>query len=243
VLAGLQLDPKRTVADWLDYWASEVLPTEGLAPGTVRNYVASARLYVTPHIGKMKLIELRPEHVEKMTSDLDKKGLGHRVQVRARGTLGKALRCAESRRIVAFNAARLARPPKSKGELKVIKSFSPAEVQQLLDGLSGQWATMTKVACGTGLRPAELCALQWDAVTLDGPQPVVQVRQAMTWGPGGIATIKAVKRQRSNRAVPLSQSIVDVLREHRAQHGEREFVFTRDDGSARRTDAWRREMH
>ena len=67
-------DRNQTVSSYLTYWADNVLP------GTVRyttadNYRYVLRRYFEPHIGKKKLVDLGPEHVLAIASNLGKAGL------------------------------------------------------------------------------------------------------------------------------------------------------------------------
>jgi integrase len=68
------------------------------------------------------------------------------------------------------------------------------------------------VAIATGLRRAELCALYWTDLDLDGG--IINVRRAAA-NLGGEVVIKATKTKRSQRAEPLPAFIVSALLRHR----------------------------
>lgn len=58
-------DSALSVADWLDHWLGEILPTSA-TERTVRGYKEVSRAYVVPHVGKIKLAKLGPEHIDRM---------------------------------------------------------------------------------------------------------------------------------------------------------------------------------
>jgi integrase len=105
----------------------------------------------------------------------------------------------------------------------------------------------------SGLRPGELLGLHWGDVTLDGPEPHLTVRQSLSLVGG--AALKAPKRPRSYRVVPLTPEGVAGLRAWRIQQAiDRSsaadlwrqdwpgLLFTEPDGSCRRIDSYRRAM-
>ena len=71
---GLEAPDNRTsIAAFTDWWMREVLPGEGLAPATVRNYEDVLNNYVLPAVGKRTLAgpnALTPHDVEAMTAAL-----------------------------------------------------------------------------------------------------------------------------------------------------------------------------
>lgn len=246
-------DPRVTVGAFAEWWAAEVLPAEGLAPKTEQWYREILDRYVIPRVGHRTLNgpkALTVADVEQMVAKLAKAGLSHRVQVASRTTLGKVLRAAEQRGLVARNVARLATPPKNRGQARKIKALTADQVVELLADLEGtRWHPVVVVGVTTGLRPGELLALHWSDVRLDD-QPQVSVRHALSHVDG--PTLKAPKRSRSYRTVPLAPEAVAALRAWRkTQAAERlaagplwsdewpDLVFTTADGRPQRVDNYR----
>jgi integrase len=222
---GLEVpDNRATLADFTRWWMREVLPGEGLAPRTETWYGEMLESYVLPIVGAKTLTgakALTPGDVEAMTAELGRRGLSPRVQIAARTTLGKVLRAAEVRGLVGRNVARLARPPKDRGRARAIKALTVDQLSTVLDAVADtRWRPMVLVAATTGLRPGELLALHWADLRLDGHEPHLSVRHALTHVGG--ASLKAPKRQRSHRTVPLAPAAVAALRAwKRAQATER----------------------
>lgn len=251
-------DNRATVAEFADFWATQLLPAEGLAPKTERWYVDTLTAYVLPHVGIRTLTgprALTPSDVEAMAGKLELAGYSHRVAQAARATLGKVLGAAEQRGLVARNVAHLAKPPRNRGRARKVKAFTVAEVAALLDGLDGtRWHTVALVGVTTGLRPGELLALHWADVHLDR-DPHVSVRLALSHVAGEPAALKAPKRDRSYRTVPLVAEAAAALRTwRRAQAAEQlaagplwstdwpGLVFTSESGGPQRVDTFRHAL-
>ena len=161
------------------------------------------------------------------------------------------LRAAEVRGRVGRNAARLASPPRDRGKPRKVKALTAAEVAALLDALGDEspWHPIVVVGATTGLRPGELLALHWPDVHLDR-DPRVSVRHALTYV-GGIS-LKAPKRERSYRTVPLVPEAVASLKAWRKTQAAGKLaagplwspdwpglVFTGPDGTPRRVTRYR----
>lgn len=201
-------DPRTTIAEYARWWQAEILPGEGLAPKTERWYGDMLGLLL-PDVGQRTLTgprALTPAHVEALCA----RQRTARTADAMRTTLSKLLRSAETRGLVARNVARLSTRRRDQGKAREVKSLSVSEVQALLVALDGsRWHTVALVGVTTGLRPGELLALHWPDVHLDR-EPHVSVRQALTYV-GGVS-LKAPKRPRSYRTVPLVPEAVAALK-------------------------------
>ncbi len=209
---GLSIpDPTTTIATYARWWQTEILPGEGLAPKTERWYGEMLHLLL-PAVGQRTLTgprALTPADVEALCA----RQRTARTADAMRTTLSKLLRSAETRGLVARNAARLAKRRREGGKVREVKALTVAEVKALLHALEGtRWHPVALVGVTTGLRPGELLALHWPDVHL-GDEPHVQVRQALSYV-GGMS-LKAPKRPRSYRTVPLTPEAVAALKSWR----------------------------
>jgi integrase len=254
---GLSLpDNRTTITEFAKWWQNEVLPGEGLTLKTELWYGQMLRNSVLPHVGHKTLTgprALTPADVEGLCATLARQGRGHKTQEAARTTLSKLLRAAEVRGLVGRNAARLAKPPRGRGQARKVKALTVAEVRSLLAAIDGtHWHPVALVGVTTGLRPGELLALHWADVHLDR-DPRVSVRHAITHIGG--ASLKAPKRDRSYRTVPLTPEAVDALKAwRRTQAAERlaagrlwatgwpDLVYTMADGRPARVTGYGRAL-
>ncbi len=86
--------------------------------------------------------------------------------------------------------------------------YSPAQVQKLLPELSLPCRTVVQVAVLTGMRIGEILALRWKRV--DFLRKTLEV--AETFSDGDFGTPKT---NSSNRVLPISSSLCEVLEVHR----------------------------
>lgn len=242
---GLDIpDPNATVAELAAWWQAEVLPHEGLAPKTLAWYQQMTRL-VLPYVGHKRLSgpqALTPSDITAIYPKLKTP----RTREAARTVMSKMLRAAEVEGRVGRNVARLAPSPKSEGKARVVKAHTTAEIKMLLAGLTGsRWHPIVLVGATTGLRPQELLALHWADIHLDD-EPYLSVRWAFQYRPS--LALKAPKRERSYRTVPLAPEAAAALKARRRdQAAERlaagplwspdwpGLVFTRVDGGPYRS--------
>jgi integrase len=248
-------DNRTTVAEWSKWWLAEIVPGEGLAPKTERWYRDVAEDYVVPNVGIKTLTgprALTPADVEAMYVALERDGRTWRTQDAARTTLSKMLRAAEVRGLVGRNVARLARAPRDRGKPRRVKAHTVDEVTTLLAALDARWHPVALVGVTTGLRPGELLALHWPDVHL-GDDPRLSVRHALTYVDG--ISLKAPKRDRSYRTVPVVPEAVSVLKAWRKTQATEQLavgrlwsqdwpglVFTTEQGGPRRIDSYGRAL-
>jgi integrase len=245
---GLSIpDPKTTIAEYAKWWLAEVLPGEGLAPKTERWYGEMVELLL-PEVGQRTLTgprALTPADVEALCGKMRTARTADAV----RTTLSKLLRSAEARGLVGRNVARLAKRRRDAGKAREVKALTVAEVAKLLDALDGtRWHPIALVGVTTGLRPGELLALHWPDTHL-GTDPHVSVRHALSYV--GSVSLKAPKRPRSYRTVPVVPEAVTALKAWRRTQAAEQLaagalwstnwpglVFTTEDGRPHRVNAY-----
>src|SRR5947209_3774716 len=98
-----------TVGEYLEDWLRN--SKQGLRPSTREAYATHIALYLKPYLGRVRLSELRPEHIEQMYQgikggNLDReRPVGPAGMRRIHATLRSALNSAVRRRMIAFNPA------------------------------------------------------------------------------------------------------------------------------------------
>jgi integrase len=244
-------DPKTTIAEYARWWQAEILPGEGLAPRTERWYGEMLNLLL-PDVGQRTLTgprALTPADVEALCA----RQRTPRTADAVRTTLSKLLRSAEARGLVGRNVARLAKRRREGGKAREVKALTVTEVTALLDALDGtRWHVVALVGVTTGLRPGELLALHWPDVHW-GSDPHVSVRQALSYVSG--VSLKAPKRPRSYRTVPLVPEAVTALKTWRKTQAAEQLaagpvwstdwpglVFTTEDGQPHRANTYWRAL-
>ena len=223
------------LADWLEH---HVKPS--VRPTTYASYKLTCERYLIPELGKVKLAQLQPEHVQRMLAGLAAKGKRKplsQTTVRycysvLRIALGRALKLGRVHR----NVATLIDPPaKVRHELQPLTG---AEVRVLMTALTPhRWSALFLTAVGTGMRQGELLGARWQDVDLDaGHLLVSHTLQRVT------RELAEPKTSRSRRSVPLPRLVIDALREHRIRQlqarlaagpgwNEQDYVFAAGNGS------------
>lgn len=208
------IDPRGerlTVAFYLTEWIDDV--KTHLSPSTHISYTSYLRTHLIPHLGTLKLTDLKAPHVNKMLKEMSANGCSARTQNLARAILRKALNDAMDADLIVSNAAAKARPAKQ--DVKQISPLSPNQVQTLLRYTRDHWyGPLIHTAIGTGMRQGELLGLRWQDVDLD--DSVIKIENAMQ-RVDGVPTFVKPKTDKSRRTIALDPSTSDALRRQLAQ--------------------------
>lgn len=217
---------KITVGEYLDRWLSDVV-MHTLRPKTIESYEGIVRLYLKPEIGSIKLTALRPDHLQKMYTEMLDRGLSRRTVHYAHAIIHRALHQAFKWGLVPRNIADLADPPRPKP-----KEFQALNVEQLKKFLEVNqddlYYPLYVLAIATGLRKGELLGLRWEDV--DFFSGTIHIRQTVGEIKGKGIVIGEPKSDRSRRAIAVPGYALDVLWEYKEKEGRTEglvFVSTR----------------
>lgn len=174
-------DERTTLGAYLDQWLAAKV-ADGLRPGTERSYRQHIRDHITPHIGKLRLRDVRPGHVTAMLRKIGAKQPGVRqtgpaTVRRVHATLRSALSAAVRAQLVAVNAAVNAELPTVTKHK--VRPWEPAELGKFLDHAVGdeRLGALFELVAASGLRRGEAAGLRWDDVDLVAG--VLTVRQQL----------------------------------------------------------------
>jgi len=155
------------------YLSSEWLPAvtrvskrgRPLAPTTAQRYRDACR-HVSDIIGKLRLADLRPVHVEKARDGLLAQGLSPRTVSDILRVLGQALSRAEARGLVGRNPAApelVHRPTGEQASFTVIDAKLGGRILKAAVG-EDPWDAAVHLALGLGMRREEVLGLAWEHV-------------------------------------------------------------------------------
>jgi integrase len=235
-----------TVAEAGELWLTEG-KTDGLEYGTLKQYEQHLRLHIAPFIGRIKLAQLSPAHVQRLRDKLIQEGrsrdMARRVIVSLGALLGSAMSYGKLAKNVVHDAARLrkGRDRKLDGrhdrKLEVgVDIPTKNEIRAMLNAAEGRWRPLIVTAVFTGLRASELRGLTWNDVDLKAETLTVRQR-ADRWN-----TIGSPKSASGKRTVPLAPIVVNTLKEWRlvCPKGENNLVFPNKIGNIERLETVRR---
>ncbi len=147
---------KVTVVQHIERWLeSEVKHTRKFR--TYDSYSDSARLYIVPALGRLKLTHLQPGHVQQLYGDLLDRGLSARTVGIVHSTLHCALEQAVAWNLVPRNVAGLVKAPRVKRQ--EVQALNAEQARQLQEAAKPtRWNALIAVALATGMRQGELWA-------------------------------------------------------------------------------------
>ena len=209
--AGRLTGAKETTAGaYLDHWLENVAKPS-VAETTWASYERCVRLHLKPHVGGVKLSELRPHHIEKLFADLIAAGMSRGNAKKVSEVLSTALEQAVGVGMIPFSpSAPVAKPKPAETE---IVPFTPDEVKRVLAATAGnRLAALFALAVGTGMREGELLGLGWEHVDFEAA--TVRVERSLAAVKGGFK-VKEPKSKRGRRVIDLPRFAVEGLREHR----------------------------
>jgi integrase len=249
--AGDGVDPsKATVAEFIERWGRD-WATVNVGPKTAERYLQILNLYVTPHLGAMRIQKLRPVHLSELYAKLLRTG-GHHGRPLSPRSVGhvhrvvhRSLGHAATWGIVAQNvAAVVSPPPVPDSEITILTEEQIGTTLRHLDGRTLR--PIVSFLLGTGARRGEALALRWN--DLDFDKGVVRIERSLeqTKGAkGSLIRFKSPKTKNGRRNISVSPWLIAELRAHRARQQERRLslgmgrapddslIFARWDGSTR----------
>lgn len=204
-----------TVAQFLRGW----IDARTASTNTIKS-LENGLKYVEPRIGSLRLDELTPSHLQRLYSELLKRGAikaksarglkpssVERIHVFLKTALGDAHRMG----LIPFNPAARVRAPKAQPSIP--RFLTQAEVRDILDKLSGsEWWFFALLASITGCRLGELAGLDRNDFRLD--ECVLLVQRSIE--PNG--RTKTPKNGKP-RVVPIPPNLLPIVGEHLPSEG------------------------
>lgn len=201
-------DENMTVEQWMEKWLRDVAGEKN-RPSTLRTYGMYIEKWINPHVGKVRLGKLRPDHVRTMLAamrDADKSNATRR-QVLA--ILRRALAVAENDQLISVNAAaKVDAPPVGQGSHG---KFTLPEALQILGVLDDESVSASRWACAllAGLRQGEALGLVWENVDLVNRRIIVE--QAVQQIKGKGLQVVPLKSSAAYRSVPMVEPVYEAL--------------------------------
>jgi integrase len=203
-----------TVGEFFDRYMTDVAAHK-LRPNTIRANASIIKLHVKPEIGHIKLVKLRPNHLQSLYTRKLESGLSKRMVVYIHSVIHVVLKQALIWGLVSRNVSDLVTPPRPKK--RTFKTFTPEQVKEFLAAVKGhRWENIYILASATGMRESELLGLRWQDV--DIANEVIQVRQIVTYIVGEGLKFSEPKSEKSIRAIPLPGYAVEALKDQKEKH-------------------------
>ena len=202
-------DPK--LADFLARWLKDSARPSVRAK-TYAGYESIVTYRIVPHLGHLKLSQLKPARIQSFYMTLADDGLSQYSVINTHRVLRKALDQAHRWGMILRSPVDLVDAPRA--QKQEMQTLSAEQVGELLssaaeDHLVGIYA----LAVSTGMRLGELLGLRWSDI--DRPGRRLFVRRSLQRVPREGLQFAEPKTKKSRRTVALSQLALDALYEHR----------------------------
>lgn len=223
---------KYTLKDWLEIWYNSYV-IKNVKNSTRVSYEGIIRNHLNPHIGHIKLMDLRKSHIDNMYYELLLNGKGNKKNTslsvktvrNIHLVLHKALQEALEQELIVKNYASIAKVPTMKNsnvEKKEIQILSKEEQNKLLkiaqkDAIYG---AVVIAALNTGMRKGELLGLTWNDINFDKQSITIkkQLRRIKNYDTNiNKKTILNLeyytKTENSTRIIPMTNTLNNLLKE------------------------------
>lgn len=201
-------DPEAYRRPWSE-WVEEWWPTRKVEASTRKVDKGRLDRHLTPRWGDVPIGSITRHDVKAWTSQMERDGVGPTTVQRCAHLLSASLMAAMDAGVIDANpAARLKLPGSAKAQERYL---THDEYDALLEHLpTTADRLIVKFATNTGLRPGEWAGVHWNRIDLD--RGMVHVVETFSELDG---RIKAYPKSRKARSVPLTDELVDLLREER----------------------------
>ena len=241
---------KVTLNEFLEEWLVKAC-AHRLKPRTIQDYRDIIRSKIQETIGKKRISEITPAHVDEFYRQLSDSGLASQSVRNVHTVLRGAFRQATAWDVIRRNPTSDAILPRKRerkldaeeDDLSEVAAFNESQLRRFRLALPGvRWSIVLLFALVTGARPSEYLALQWSDIDWELQHVRVTKTLFRPRGRGKGWVFETTKTAKSRRLIPLPSEMMALLREHQ-QSQEREkvlmgdawdhahdFVFTNENG-------------
>lgn len=204
-----------TIAEFMENWLTN--KKNQVRPGTWKSYSWLINTHLIPHLGKVKVFQLKPRHL----NDLYNQKLLNTISANSIKKLHGLIKDALDEGIgfgdISKNVANAVTPPRVK-KVK-FEVWNEAQLKVFLESAkSNRFYVVFDLAASTGMRIGEILGLRWKDVDLEVGK--VSIRQAYTKAHSGYE-FHEPKTASGERSVALFPDTIELLRKHQSEQ-ERE---------------------
>ncbi len=203
--------------DYLDQWLDSTKDTVSVR--THQRAEIAVRVHIKPKLTRIKLDKLNALQLDRLYRDKLKSGLSSRSVQIIHATIHKALKQAHRWRMIRFNVAEHATPPRATG--KEMQPLTKDQVQILLRTArrtQPKLYALYALAVTTGARLGELLALQPTDVDLEAG--TLRIFKSIHNG-----RVTSPKTNASKRTIRLSRIALEAVQTHLEHHTGNSWMF------------------
>ncbi len=205
----------KTVGEQVEYWM-DVTHRHGRAT-TVRAYRQCIKNLITPALGQLRLVEMKPSHVKRWLTDLDGTGRSASYIGMAYKLVKAALDLAVQDELLARNPLMGVRPPRLPRTSG--KTLTVEQARRLLAAARGHRLELAmRLMLGLGLRRGEVAGLRWQDIDLE--LGTLTICGSATYTPETGTIYGGAKTPESERTILLPEQLLTAIREHQARQAD-----------------------
>lgn len=206
---------KITLAEFIDRYMNDVA-SHTLRPGSLQAYESLIRTHIEPELGQIRLLNLRPDHLQNFYSGELNRGLSPGTVKHMHAIIHRCLKQALRWGLVNRNVADLVDSPSPKPRPPQVLSLE--QVKKFLGAIrEDRLYALYVLAISTGMREGELLGLMWEDV--DFFSGTVHVRHSLQQLTGKGLVLKEPKTEKSKRSIAVPGFTLDALWEHKEKTG------------------------
>ncbi len=226
---------KITFEDWFAEWI-DTYKKNAVKQGTIYSYKKCYSAYLKKPLGKMRLTDIRAEHLQKILNGMCEKGYAEDTIKTTSCVMSGIFKQAFKNELIPKNPFLLVTKPKGKAKKNRVV-FTPEQQAIYMQYAEKSYLrNLFQLAICTGMRNGELSGLLWQDV--DFRNRVIHIRHTLVVCEGGGWRNDTPKTRTSLRDIPMIDKAYDILkrqqREYRAMSGNTtkinndDFVFSID---------------
>ena len=192
-----------TVDKWFEKWIEEY-KLNIVKETTVTRYKSAYYMHIKDYMGKKKMRDIRPEHIQKLYNSLAQNGNLAVVVTVLSGMFSQAYKS----QLINKNPVPMTTIPRKKKEKRERRVLTLEEQNLLLKYASGMIRDLIEVTLSTGLRTGELRGLEWDDI--DFENKIIHVTGTLTDINGRIFK-ETPKTLTSRRDIPMLENVERIL--------------------------------
>ncbi len=181
-------------------------------PSTVNGYRRYAGRYILPIMGKERLQDILPTHINRLYAQMKDGGKGARTIQLVHATLHAAFNQAVREGYLGRNPVdAVERPKVERIEFQILNEDQSRQL--LIAASASPFETIFYLALTTGMRKGELLGLQWS--DLDEVKGVLLIQRQLQQIPRKGSFLVPTKTRAGRRQIKLGQGTLSQLRAHR----------------------------
>lgn len=225
---NLYVEPSNIeVTEWIWSWLKNY-KEKIVRPNTYARYISLTKCHIVPNLTKIKLKNLKTTHIQNIYNSCVDAGVSASALKHIHTVFNQSLDQAVREGLIFTNPAKnTVRPKPKKKEVSVL---TVKQQIKLFDSLENNtMGVLIKLAICSGARMGELLALKWNDI--DFKNKVMHIRNNLTpifnfdedgrdVHASGKVGLSELKTESSKRDIPLTNHIVDVLKDYKKHQSD-----------------------